>query len=855
MMAMLMGIAGRVRLRRRMALAIGACVTIVVAAWLVAIGVESDRQLEDIRRPTDALEDERILGQERHDVTLAPLDGSYKIAARHPAVLGDSSFGERPGKGAGWAHGSVEFPAGTPDDELVHLFVTPVWRRGNLMFPVATDGTFRVPLDEVPHGTPLTIRSRLLFLESPVVLGSPEAGPLVLRPQLGGRIQGRFSLSPGLGEDDTRQLRVRLATTHTSSLSGRPMLAFDETEPDASRTFEFLSVPAPAEAFISAYGSQCEPVSVSAIQVVPGETTEVSVELALGGAIAGTVLNTSDVPVLGARIELELEGMKPVVTLTDQTDQNGVFSFAGLPVESELKLSARSRGYASKTISVSELARGESRRGLRVVLDTGNVIAGFVQWADGSPATLARVEALRDTKRHAEAIARSDREGYFSVSGLGASRYMVRAVNDPKGDDGTKEKFLAVEAGVQVGTTDLVLTLKRAERLGGYVLDDMGRAVTGFRMRVVQLRENLKFPATESGRVRFVPFQSADGSFEISGLSSGLYRVDVSSPDHQSATVDVRTSDASVDSLRIVLLRTAHVRGRAVDGAGNPVFGAWMQWEPDDSASRFERAMYGTSTKPDGGFDLPVPVERGRVVARHSSFAPSASRTLEPAPGSAVDGLRIVLGGGGTIDGVVLGLDGEPSGSVEVRAIGGEVVEVRRATTGSDGAYRFERLPPGDYRLRASASARDAAFAGRWGLEPGKAMESALARAVCVAVREGATVRGDITHELVLVSGRVMPHGAEYHSWIHARCLEPVEVSRGSRIRKDGGFDVLVRPGLVEFKSHNDVVLRHIPAGSPRFHLDLEFTGRLQSPSPRESEPWGVEFDRAMEAAKDADRH
>jgi hypothetical protein len=325
---------------------------------------------------------------------------------------------------------------------------------------------------------------------------------------------------------------------------------------------------------------------------------------------------------------------------------------------------------------------------------------------------------------------------------------------------GTADEEIATPIDLRAGSdytgVNVVLTPTRERHVRGVVID----GVTGKPAQYASLNsvDNIFRPI---GGPRVTPqIDRESATFDIPMLP-GPHTLSVQSASG-SGSVDVRIGDADINNLTIVVMPSFDIPGRiTVEGKAGIDLGALRMnlVRSGRPLQREERLTYSTAL-PDGSFVLSAGLGDFRVDIspflnigqRFPIQLPSALQNayvksirlgnidvlnnglhLEKRPEERVE---IVLGTNpGTVEGT--------AGAVDVSVV--MVPNVRQrtdlyrfATTNPSGRFRFEKVPPGDYRLFAWTEVETDAW---YDTEFMKTYEN---RGVPVSVREGGTERVDI---------------------------------------------------------------------------------------------------------------
>lgn len=230
------------------------------------------------------------------------------------------------------------------------------------------------------------------------------------------------------------------------------------------------------------------------------------------GRVEGTVLDDAGVPVVGATVKLDgnrRSGNKEVWSATATTDDNGKYAIPGVPPGTfTAKVDATdTRGGDSTEVTVRpnaastgdlELKRNDGSLGGQVTDDTGTAVSG------------AKV-VLKDAAGKEIGSTDTNDDGVYEFAGIRPGEYLVEVV-------GT-EKYGAASENAQVepaakGNRDL--RVSRADgSVEGKVVDEEGVAVEGASVTIYG--DGVEEQVTTN----------AEGTFTVSNLRPGSYRVEV----------------------------------------------------------------------------------------------------------------------------------------------------------------------------------------------------------------------------------------------------------------------------------------------------------------------------------------
>jgi protocatechuate 3,4-dioxygenase beta subunit len=349
----------------------------------------------------------------------------------------------------------------------------------------------------------------------------------------------------------------------------------------------------------------------------------VKITLASGGAIEGTIVDSSGSPVGGLGVRAKGERWDWESGQTTSRD-DGTFSFPSLNpgdyhVEAQRNWTAvRAPGTkdddvqgATATVRPGETARVkivvESQRGEirgRVVDENGVALSDAFVDAEREPesAGASTGEARRamhwDWSDRAPVL--TDLEGNFTVGKLSPGAYTVRAFRKGGGE--------SVVEGVRVGTS-VTLKIKTEGSISGTLVDAKGATPERFS---ISLRDD------RTGVARHESFFGTRGAWTMRDLSEGTYHVVGEAGGR--ALVDVKIAQGEKrEGVALVLEPHATVRGRVIAlETGKPVAGmqVFVRAAKGDQSNMFfidESSDRRNITDADGRFELEQ-APAGRVV-------------------------------------------------------------------------------------------------------------------------------------------------------------------------------------------------------------------------------------------------
>lgn len=340
-----------------------------------------------------------------------------------------------------------------------------------------------------------------------------------------------------------------------------------------------------------------------------------------------------------------------------------------------------------------------------IPLETGAVIEGLVTDPDGTPLAGAQVRARCCDRRsqffdpEPEPVLTGP-DGSFRIADLEGGRSFSLRISRPG--------YVSASApGVEAPTAEpLRIELRPARSLSLRVLDPERRPVAGARVSQIEVRETGAGKASSSSWSAVgLGETDKEGRAVLSELEPGELRLLVRAQGYRPAELPgVRIlEEEEPEPLEILLEPGALLEGRVLDGRGEPMARVQMRVLPPDPGSR-PRPMISALTEEDGRyrFDGLGPGEH-QVEAEHWPSQRHARGEIVLGE-SGTYRLDLRLPAGVAVAGSVLDENGVPLPGAWVTLTRDDSSEPDLpASSVAGGAFRFEAVPDGLYRLRAGS--------------------------------------------------------------------------------------------------------------------------------------------------------
>ncbi|HMJ88654.1 MAG TPA: carboxypeptidase-like regulatory domain-containing protein [Candidatus Acidoferrum sp.] len=412
-----------------------------------------------------------------------------------------------------------------------------------------------------------------------------------------------------------------------------------------------------------------------------------------GLELRGHVVDEQQQPVAGAQVAAGRKYSRD--RQETKSDEQGRFSFRNIN-EGSVLFSVMATGFApdSKSHAVSATA-GE----IVFQLTKGSVVRGIVQNEAGEP-----VDGVRVSLAGTPGDPAYDHYSFSTVTGSDGRFEWNSAPNEPMpfyfGRTGYEQR-----RGVRLKPGDEnVVTLKKSRQVKGQVQDaETGQPVTQFKIAIGRDQGTGRFfnaESSQSGK----EFKSDEGLFTIEANEETSNAIKAEADGYAEQVLPLpKAQDGEVQVL-FKMKPSKALEGVVITPDGKPVSGASVGIVDGGTGGRSVQFANGrlrstssatklSTTDGSGRFSIQSPPETGNVVA--SSTGGFASATIAEVRASGVMTLQLF----GRIEGVLIrgseiGAGQElflstPNGGISFDFQGYKV------TTGSDGGFAFENVPPG----------------------------------------------------------------------------------------------------------------------------------------------------------------
>lgn len=461
-----------------------------------------------------------------------------------------------------------------------------------------------------------------------------------------------------------------------------------------------------------------------------GQEGRIDLTLERSAVVTGTVFGPDGSPVAGAAVGIS-RGSRPSGKGTVVTREDGRFELQH-PPKGRNYLWTHRRGFAVDRQRIYPTAAGK-KVDLQVFLQRGHFVAGRVTDTGGQPVAGARLYAVLDRDAWLRVDVTTGADGRYRLEDLPAQeQQQSQQQSQQQAQRGRPQEglwlYVSAPGYVTQNKPDLVLdsenidiVLERSMVLRGRVVDGRtGAPLQDFRIRILKSSKGgVGMPWVGRGQ----RFQNTDGYWE-----TGRQRIEAGSTFDLEAIADgyaptvlkevTATADMAPEATLFKLFPGVSVTGQVLDNAtGRPVAGAKISLlRPGQGRGRSRRADNSQRTGAEGTF-LFEQVAPGSLLLKiqQTDRPPCLHGPLIVPEAGTIDRVIVLAGGGGRIEGTLMGPDNKPLENVRVTLTPGSMgryqlrLQTRTTRTDGNGAFHFEGLVNTDYVLYASSEGADGA--------------------------------------------------------------------------------------------------------------------------------------------------
>ncbi len=491
-------------------------------------------------------------------------------------------------------------------------------------------------------------------------------------------------------------------------------------------------------------------------------TEEQRLELAVGGALAGLVVDEAGMPVEGARVELTYESGRPDESsnLEDEvlTDSEGLFLFGALQ-PGEYELIVKLAGYQDEKV-YDLLVLSDRELFEEITLDFGHIISGRLVTPLGEPVSGIPIKIRPGL---AEDVI-SDEQGYFLFDTLGEREFRVQVL-------GACTLHSSTFTSVDVAPLEIVV--QAGKSFSGRFVDSEGQSISGVGVQIAkrvvpQLLDRYSSEISDgAGRFTVCSEIEAEPDDPLSLLAY--------SEKYEKKVFDLTETVSDLGDL--VLVPAAKVFGKTLAPDGTPVSGAvvdiYSGKGPDGDPIGVVRQSVFSGASGQYEIYLPASYRKWQINAGHSDFISSEVLEISTGePGREIP-LDLTLTNGGTLKISVT------SGGLPIE---GAHVQLKRSSR-----WRWA-----DYRSGISDSQGEVVFIGldliKYSLLVSKLHFGSIRSEVDLT--QGGTVIEEVSLDSARVlSGFVLSDGLPV-PFAHVNVRDASGTTRSSQTEEDGSFVV-----------------------------------------------------------------
>jgi protocatechuate 3,4-dioxygenase beta subunit len=364
---------------------------------------------------------------------------------------------------------------------------------------------------------------------------------------------------------------------------------------DGSYTIKGLAAGSYTLLFSACSAGDYQSASVPAVQVTAGQTTTENASLAPGGAISGTVTDSSGQLLSGACVSANPSASGGQVGGAT-TDANGNYTISGLaPGTYSVTFSGCSAGnYAPATITGTQVTAGHTTL-QNATLTPGGTISGQVTDSTGKPLADICADATTAALSDPSGGDETDSNGVYTIADLAPGTYTVD-FSDCAADTYAHNTITGVQVTAGKTTTQNA-TLVLGGAIKGKLTDGSGRALSGACVTVRAGGRTGTIHTDSNGAFSIGDVPPGSYTFTFSGCSAGNYL---------SQTFTVQISSGQTTTLNATLVQPGTITGKILNTDKNSVVGACVTASPSGSATTNASGVYTITGLTPGSYTLTI---------------------------------------------------------------------------------------------------------------------------------------------------------------------------------------------------------------------------------------------------------
>lgn len=538
--------------------------------------------------------------------------------------------------------------------------------------------------------------------------------------------------------------------------------------------------------------------------------------LPVANTVVGVVLNTENVGIPNARVQLSKDALMGESIalvffanrettgkiLETTTDAQGRYKFVGVEPGRDYFVMASHTDYAQvQEEGVNVIRQGECRAP-ELIMREGSKLRGYVTNEVGD--ALANAELYLDSAYQMSAdlatpdrlVAKTDANGLYEFKNIAAGPRVLTCWSDGYARETVQTKAFSGEAS---DVEEKNFRLMVGHFIAGRVFGPQGEGIPG--AKVIAMNYGANTQSRNEG------FTDQDGKFQVDGLGVGAYILMVQALGYRPQQhTRVQVGDLNVE---IPMLKQAELTGRVVEaGTNKPVtkFKARLLQVAvgvPNQGSQLQYEVTHNNADPsdanDGSFTL-MGVNPGTYAIKvtASGYASRVTDSFQVVDGVATPPITIQVTKGGTVKGrIVDGVSGNGVVGAQIASYDGETpseqfdpffenLTATRATerkirSGDDGMFELKMLTAGRYRLKIDHPD----FSTQW-IDNVVVTEGQTTDAGALTLKPGGTLSGKV----IEASGKPCPRG-----WVRMYQVETAEMYQ-ARTDAEGRYTIAhVRPG------------------------------------------------------------